>query len=669
MRAPATVHRPRLGGFSLVELAVVLIVIGVIAAIAIPSFIGVIRRAEDRTVEANLATAGRVAAVNASLDGRDYYVAADFEAALADMPLEAAAAGLAAADGTHTLIDADAPSTARGSVSVALSGTPVGSTAGLATQIRDGRCALAMVDRSGTSETWSASETTCSGEQALEGPDADPVDPGTDPEGPGEDPEPEPELTVPAGLAAVPDTDTVALSWDAVEAASSYDLTRDGDAVHAGGILDASFTDTGLDEGTTYSYKVRACDDTDCTEWSAPVEVTTGVTPPPVPAAPSAPTFGAVSTSAITVNWSAVADAATYDVAVDGTPEVTGTTDLTATFTSLPQATTFGYQVRACTTSGCSPWSSEAEMTTGGSAAFAAGTSDTFTVPAGVTSVRIQAIGAAGAPGVAYTESEANSAAGAAGRGGEVRATIAVTPGEQLNVVAGARGNGRTGGAGAGAGGTNPAGGVRGGNGGGGGASRVSVAGDASLARLFVAGGGGGGGSAQMSRGGAGGAGGAGASAPATAGGAAVQWSEAAFGAANGPGGAPGANGTGGARGTTTAVSGATPDPGLNNCLMGTHTGGGVWVSCHGVAGTSTDGGRGGGNGTHSYEAGSGGGGYGGGGGAGVSYGAYGVTRAGGGGGGGGHTPTAGTSVYAAAGTASGAGSVRVCWGGSSLCG
>ena len=47
-------------GFTLVELMVVVLVIAILLAIAIPTFLGVRERAQDRTIQANLTTAIKV---------------------------------------------------------------------------------------------------------------------------------------------------------------------------------------------------------------------------------------------------------------------------------------------------------------------------------------------------------------------------------------------------------------------------------------------------------------------------------------------------------------------------------------------------------------------------------------------------------------------------------
>ena len=113
------------------------------------------------------------------------------------------------------------------------------------------------------------------------------------------------------------------------------------------------------------------------------------------------------------------------------------------------------------------------------------GYSQTFTVPAGVASLRIDAFGAAGGPGNGHRSTKG-------GNGGVVKADVPVTPGEKLTVFVG--GAGATGATGSGDGGFNGGGSgggpgpSDGGGGGGGGASDVRQAGDALSDRVIVAG-------------------------------------------------------------------------------------------------------------------------------------------------------------------------------------
>jgi prepilin-type N-terminal cleavage/methylation domain-containing protein len=86
----STTRRPR--AFSLIELAVVLIVIAVIAAIAIPTFTAVIRSSEDRAESVELDAVMRDAYALARLRGNDLPTAQDVADALAE--IGAAAPGI-----------------------------------------------------------------------------------------------------------------------------------------------------------------------------------------------------------------------------------------------------------------------------------------------------------------------------------------------------------------------------------------------------------------------------------------------------------------------------------------------------------------------------------------------------------------------------------------------
>jgi hypothetical protein len=163
-----------------------------------------------------------------------------------------------------------------------------------------------------------------------------------------------------------------------------------------------------------------------------------------------------------------------------------------------------------------------AQVTTSQTFGYDGTTSQTFTVPPGVTQVEIAASGGQGGEGAAYSTYQETVSPG--GAGGEVSgAQVAVTPGEQLSVdVGGAGGNGSSSSTTAGAGGLTGANGAAtldggaGGtglssaanaSGGGGGGSEV-LDGDVVLAA--AGGGGGSGGSGSPGDGLNGGAGGAG---------------------------------------------------------------------------------------------------------------------------------------------------------------
>ncbi len=247
------------------------------------------------------------------------------------------------------------------------------------------------------------------------------------------------------------------------------------------------------------------------------------------------------------------------------------------------------------------------------------GAVQTWTVPAGVTSINIEAYGGAGASGSAG----ANSATGGVGgKGSKTTGTLAVTPGQVLNIYVGGAASGSTGGYNGGAPGGNAA------AGGGGGATDIRISGTTPSDRVLVAGGGGGGGRGGCESGtvtgGAGGDGGNGvngANAPTPGG-----FAGGGFGAIGQNGGLAGI-GCGGFLG----------QPGLAGNLNGTGGTGGNGQTCCCFSAPSVPGGGGGGGG---YIGGGGGGG-----GSAGTVGCSGNDKGGGGGGAGGSSYTGGVSA------------------------
>ncbi|MET9958084.1 Ig-like domain-containing protein [Streptomyces sp. NPDC006326] len=122
---------------------------------------------------------------------------------------------------------------------------------------------------------------------------------------------------------------------------------------------------------------------------------------------------------------------------------------------------------------------------------------DSFTVPAGVSSVTVDLYGAEGGSAAGYVAPNPPNTGAPGGLGGHTHATLAVTPGQVLQLTLGAAGipgssrrgeYARPGGYGHGAGG----GGAHGGGGSGGGASDLRVGAFGPAERILVAGGGGG---------------------------------------------------------------------------------------------------------------------------------------------------------------------------------
>jgi hypothetical protein len=292
-------------------------------------------------------------------------------------------------------------------------------------------------------------------------------------------------------------------------------------------------------------------------------------------------------------------------------------TSLTASFVLDPAAAPGARTVTVTTPGGTSTGQTFTISVPPGSATFTfTGTPDTFTVPAGVVSVTIQASGAAGGKG-SGADLDPRS------KGGRITATVSVVPGALLTVRVG--GSGPDGESPSTAGGFNGGGGSSANGGGGGGASSVH---DGSTPLVIAGGGGGGGGSADL----LGGLGGAGGGLTAQAGGSVV------LGGGGGGGGTQAAGGGGGTKGNSGGTDG-TP---------GTSGTGGIGSIVQ--AGQTSRGGGGGGGGHF-------GGGGGGGGGGGI-----GDIDGGGGGGGSSFAAPGATGVVHQQGVNSGDGSVTISW-------
>ncbi|WP_051711792.1 Ig-like domain-containing protein [Streptomyces sp. NRRL S-350] len=250
------------------------------------------------------------------------------------------------------------------------------------------------------------------------------------------------------------------------------------------------------------------------------------------------------------------------------------------------------------------------------SCTYTATGTDTFTVPDGVTAVSIDLFGAEGGSAAGYVSPNPPNTGAPGGLGGESRATLAVTPGQTLQITLGAAGTpgtsrhgefARPGGYGHGTGG----GGAHGGGGSGGGASDVRTGTFGAADRVLVAGGGGGAGNGgPLLHGGNGGG---------------------PTGESGGQGGGPAGSGVAGGGGTQSAPGTGSP----NSALGGPGAPGGDydnWTGLYnpgsgGTGGNGARGGNGGGGGGGGWFGGGGGSGggnpgnlYGAGGGGGSSY-------------------------------------------------
>jgi type II secretory pathway pseudopilin PulG len=157
----------------LLELIVVLVVLGLLAAIAIPTYQRVISGAEDQVTLSSVSSVLRGASANAAVEGRDVFEPVDLEIAGEEVgELEAAAVpGLSAADPSWVMtLDPDAWSDTYGTLHAGISGDE--RTAGIAARTPGGRCAFARAGVGGRVEAWVSAEDLgedCSYPSAIAG--------------------------------------------------------------------------------------------------------------------------------------------------------------------------------------------------------------------------------------------------------------------------------------------------------------------------------------------------------------------------------------------------------------------------------------------------------------------------------------------------------------------
>ena len=173
----------------------------------------------------------------------------------------------------------------------------------------------------------------------------------------------------PTGLDAQAGDAQVSLTWRAAEGATGYRVLRSGTS---GGPYSpiaspsgTSHTDTGLTNGTTYYYVVRAVNDAGESSSSAEVSAT-----PRAPSTLPAPTnlSATPGNAQVVLNWSASAGATSYEVQRDA--GCTGTftsiatpTATTYTDTGLTNGASYCYVVKARNGASASPPSSQVSVT------------------------------------------------------------------------------------------------------------------------------------------------------------------------------------------------------------------------------------------------------------------------------------------------------------------
>ena len=156
------------------------------------------------------------------------------------------------------------------------------------------------------------------------------------------------------------------LTWNAVEGATSYRIYRStskGSGYSLLGTVTAtSYTNTGAKAGTTYYYRVKACNDAGLSPYSNIVSGKVKTVAQQKPSAPVVKIGHSAASGKPMLTWNAVSGAASYKVyratSQNGTYSLLGTVTTTSyTNTGAKAGTTYYYKVKAVNSAGESAYS------------------------------------------------------------------------------------------------------------------------------------------------------------------------------------------------------------------------------------------------------------------------------------------------------------------------
>ena len=171
---------------------------------------------------------------------------------------------------------------------------------------------------------------------------------------------------VPTGVSATDGTytDRVRVTWNPSPGATSYEVWRDvargGPYNLRGTVSGTTYDDRDASPGVVYWYKVKACNASGCSAFSAPdLGFTFASAPDPVT---NVLATDGTYTDRVRVTWTAVTGAANYEVHRAESEDGTYTRRATVTGasyddTGVTQGTTYWYKVKACNSAGCSAFS------------------------------------------------------------------------------------------------------------------------------------------------------------------------------------------------------------------------------------------------------------------------------------------------------------------------
>jgi type IV pilus assembly protein PilA len=149
-------------GFTLIELMVVVLIIAILIAIAIPTFLGARKRAQDRAVQSNIRNAF-TAEKTIYTDSQAYAdTTADFDGS--------GVADLVEVEPSLTYVTTDPPTAVTGNnVTIVISATPVAGTVYVVAKSASGACFYLRDSATGATEYTKDTDGTCAASSAVTG--------------------------------------------------------------------------------------------------------------------------------------------------------------------------------------------------------------------------------------------------------------------------------------------------------------------------------------------------------------------------------------------------------------------------------------------------------------------------------------------------------------------
>jgi prepilin-type N-terminal cleavage/methylation domain-containing protein len=239
------------------------------------------------------------------------------------------------------------------------------------------------------------------------------------------------------------------LSWGAITSATSYSVEKSTDSsftnptnIYTGS--GTSTSSTGLAASTIYYYRIKVNINGDDSSWSNTANATTSDF-----AGPTGLAMTSHTTTSISLSWSSIAGAS-YTLERSASSSFTSPTtaysgtNTSTTVTGLVANTNYYFRVRATESGSTSAWSDTLLAMTVTTVNYATAGSFTWQVPVGITSITIETWGAQGSNG----GSIGAYSGGVGGKGGYSKGNLAVTAGSTVYIKVGSMTEGGVGGGG-----------------------------------------------------------------------------------------------------------------------------------------------------------------------------------------------------------------------------